>query len=334
MKKIFALLFVVLVLSGCSFGSSTDSSDNNNSVSQVPTSTDHPSASSEISTTIPGFDVDLNALKAQYGEFSITNTKGAEGILSSDGKTYTISVSSSKSAFTISGFFDGRIIINNENNLTSFKGVELTLSNACLVTNAGFNIDYQANEKNVEIVAKKNTENYIINLGDGYNDSAVNSEKNIEIDGKGVLNILTKTGHAIKADKKIRLYDALTLNITAGHDAIHAAEFISNNEEELEADFEEYTGTLNVLSALSQAFDCTTSSAKGTIQLLSGTYNITNCESVFKTDVSITIGGQVVSTNLSGDPVVKGDNSAGVTIEITNTGSFTVDGKNYTITNI
>ena len=352
MKKTITLLFFSLILAGCAFTSNSESStsqNSENSISQNPvsastSSSDETSVSDDLTSGAPSISdpdvststpkLDIDALKEQYGEFNITNTKGEEGVLSSDGKTYTISVSSSKSAFTIKGFFEGRIIINNDNELASFKGVELTLENACLFTDSGINIDYQVNDKNVEIVAKKNTENYIINLGEGNDDAAVNSEKNIEIDGKGILNIFTQTGHALKADKKIKLYDAPTLNITAGHDAIHASEFISNNEEELEADFEEFNGTLNVLSALSQAFDCTTSKGKGLIQLLTGTYNISNCESAFKTDVSLTIGGQVIATNLSSDPVVKGDNSTGVTIEITDTGSFTVDGVSYTLTNV
>ena len=275
-------------------------------------------------------DIDLEQLQEQYGEFSITATKGEEGVWSEDNKTYTISVSSAKSAYTITGYFEGQIIIDNPSDLSSFKGVELTLNNACLVTYTGSNIDYRASDKNVEIVAKKNTENYIINLGEGYYDCAVSSEKNIEVDGKGTLNIITKTGHGLRAESKIRVYDAPTINITSGHDAIHASKFVSNNEETVEADFEAFTGTINVIFAVSQAFDCTTGAGKGSIDLSSGTYIISNCESAFKTDTSLVIGGNVAATNLTADPVVKGAESSGVTIEILDGGVFTVDGNAYT----
>ncbi|MCH5171614.1 MAG: carbohydrate-binding domain-containing protein [Erysipelotrichales bacterium] len=331
MKKFLSLILFGLVLTGCGNGVSSSASvseNSQNSIEQNPNSTskEEPSVTPQL--------VDLDKLKEQYGTFDVTTEKGNPGVLSSDGKTYTISVSSSKSAYSISGYFEGQIIINNDSDLSSIKGVELTLNNACIVSQNGPTISYQVDDKNVEIVAKKNTENYIINLGEGNDDSAVDSEKNIELDGKGVLNIITKTGHALKAKKKIRFYDNFTLNIVSGHDAIHANEFIANNEEGSPEDYEEFIGTLNVLSAVSQAFDCTTSSGTGYVDLSSGTYNISNCESVFKTDYSLVIGGQVVATNLTGEPVVRGDNSNGISIEITDTGSFTVDGVNYTKTNI
>ncbi|MCH5180851.1 MAG: hypothetical protein J1F32_06535 [Erysipelotrichales bacterium] len=338
MKKLFTLLAFATLLTGCAFGSSTSQnseksvSDNPGSTSDV-TSLTPSDSTSDTSTVTPDPIVDLDQLKEQYGEFSITTEKGDEPILSSDGKIYTITVSAAKSAYTISGYFEGQIVINNENELDSYKGVELTLSNACLVYNSGSTIDYQVDGKNVEVKAKKNTENYIINLSEVSSDSAINSGKNIEVDGKGILNIITESSHGLKADDTIRFYDAPTINITSGHDAIHAAKFVSNNEEVAE-DLEEFTGTLNVLSALSQAFDCTTSKGKGKITLLTGIYNINNCESAFKTDVSLTIGSTVVVSNLTSDPVVRGDNSTGVTIEITETGSFTVDGVDYTETNI
>ncbi len=331
MKKalLTSLITISAVLVGCS-------SNDNQSIdsSSLQSNTNSNNQVSSITSDNLDFDVDLNKLKERYGNFNITATKGEEGTLSSDGKTYTISVSTTKSAYTISGYFEGRIVINNSSNLTLIKGVKLTLNGACLVSNFGSTIDYQVSEKNVEIVAKKESENYLINISDGYYDSAVNSEKNIEVDGKGILNIITKNGHGLRAENKVRFYDATTINITSGHDAIHTSYFVSNNEEELEVDYEVFEGTVNVLSAVSQAFDCTTSIGTGTIEITSGTYNLSNCESVFKTDVSLFINGQVSATNLSSDPVARGDQSIGVTIEITDTGSFTVDGVDYVKTSI
>lgn len=277
-------------------------------------------------------NIDLTKLKEQYGEFSITTTKGEEGVLSDDGATYTISVSSSKNAYTISGYFEGHIVINNSDDLSTFKGVKIILSNACLVTDTGSNIEYQVDGKNIEIVAQKSTVNYIINTGEGYYDCAVNSQNNIEVDGKGTLNIVTQTGHGLNAEGKIRFYDSPIINISSGHDAIHAGKFVSNNEEDAVEDYEAFTGTLNVVYALSQAFDCTTSSSKGSIDLSSGNYNIRNCESAFKTDLWLTIGGKVIVKDLTDAPVVRGAASIGVTIEILNGGSFVVDEAPYTNT--
>lgn len=308
----------------------SNSASSSNSSSSSTESSSSTSSDSEIENNT--FDVDLDALKLQYGEFNIVTEKGTPGVLSEDKTTYTIEVSSSKSSYTISGYFNGQIIINNASNLTSFKGVELTLNNACLVSDSGSTIEYQVDEKNVEVIAKKGTENYIINTSEGYNDCAISSNKNVEIDGKGVLNILTKTGHGIQADSKIRIYEAPTINITSNHDALHSTSFISNNEEEAEKDYKEFTGILNVLSASSQAFDCTNNKGTGSITITSGTYNISNCESVFKTDATLYINSTVIANNISLEPVVIGEKSNTLSILITENGSFTIDGVNYSKT--
>ena len=309
---LLALLMIAVVAVGCDNGTTT----------QVPDNTDD------------GLDVNLEELKATYGEFSIIGD-GVEGVWSSDNKTYTISVAAAKSSFTLTGYFEGQIIIDTANELSSYKGVELSLEGACLVSKSGPNIDYQPTSKNVEIVAKNGTENYVINLGEANDDCAVVSAKNIEIDGKGTLNVLTLTGHCFNADDTIRLYSAPTLNLTSGHDAIHAKEFVANNGEAAgTADYKVFAGTLNVLSAKSQAFDCTSGKGKGAIDLTSGTFNITNCESAFKTDTTLTIGGTVAVTNLTADVVVKGESATQVTITVLEGGSFTVNGEAYTITEV
>lgn len=327
MKKniFYPLLGIVFLLVACNDVTSTNftSSSVNSETSEVSTN------STNINT-----DLDFDALRETYGSFEVTVSKGSAGTLSSDGTIYTINVSESKTALSISGYFEGQIVINNGNGLSSYKGVEITLNSACLVSNSGPTIDYQLSGKNVEVVAKKTTENYIINTSSGYNDAGINSSNNIEVDGKGTLNVITYTGHAMKAESKIRLYDAPNINIISGHDGIHASALVANNEETAVADYETFSGTLNIISAVSQGIDCTTNDGTGLINLTSGTYIINNCESAFKADVSLTIGGQVSVTNLTSDPVVRGDESKGLTIEILENGSFEVDGVSYTKTSV
>ena len=328
MKKLLPLLLFALFITGC------DLSIDNNSSKPTDLTSQTSNLNSGITSTT-NLEVNLDTLKSEYGAFSVVTEKGSEGKLSSDGKVFTISFSTYKSSYIFSGYFDGKIIINNANNLTSYKGVKIALSHACFVNTSGSNIEYQVSGKNIEVVAKRDTENYIINTGEGYDDAAVTSENNIEIDGNGILNIITSTGHALRAEDTIRFYDSPVINISSGHDAIHAEKFISNNEETVETDFVSFSGTLNIVSAISQGFDCTTSLGTGTIEITSGNYNITHCESAFKTDVSLNISNaQVKASNLTSDPVVRGDNSTGVTIQISSNAIFLVDNIQYTKTNI
>lgn len=274
---------------------------------------------------------DLAALKKKYGAFSIVKEKGNDAVLSDDGKVYTISVSIEKSSYTLSGYFEGRIVIDNKDGLESYKGVELKLDNACIVSSLGTAVAYSPDKKNIELAAKRDTENYIIASEEG---DAVSSSNNLEIDGKGTLHLNTAAGHALNAKDTVRFYDATSIDIVSGHDGIHAGHFVADNEETLAADFEAFTGTVKILYALSQGFDCTTSKGTGTIDISSGTFEIANCESAFKTDVSLTIAGIVSASGLTGEPVVYGDNSAGAAISVAEGGSFTVDGLPYTKTKV
>ena len=225
-------------------------------------------------------------------------------------------------------------MINNDDNLTSYKGVSITLDNACIVTDSGMSFNYAVTGKYLEIISNNSTTNYIINNGTGEDDHAVYSDNNVDLNLKSgsVLNITTTTGHGVKADSDVRVYGKGTAVFNAGHDALHGKKFLSNNDDE--DDLKVLEGTINVKYAFSQAFDFSTKKTKGNIYLTSGKYIIDSVDTVFKVDntLSIASGVVVTATNVANDPVLRGDFSTGVTIS--NNGTFTVDGVNYTATAI
>lgn len=323
MKKVFAYILSAALLAGaCCLAAGCGGNKEN----------DPPQTGTEGGSTPQQTHPDAEALKKKYGAFSIVTERGNDYVLSDDGKVCTISVGAEKGSYTLSGYFEGRIIINNKDGLTTYKGVKLNLDNACILSTLGTTIEYLPDKKNVELVAKRETENYVINSSE--EGDAVLSHNNLEVDGKGTLHLNAATGHALNAEDTVRFYDATTVDIIAGHDGIHAEHFVTDNEETLAADFEAFSGTVKILYAFSQGFDCTNSKATGTIEIASGTFEIENCESAFKTDVSLTIAGTVHASKLTAEAVVHGDNSKGTTISIAEGGTFTVDGVPYTQTSV
>ena len=326
MKQITKLLTLsaTLLLASCSSASLID-------VTSTPTP-----SSQEISTsaaTSAEQHVDYSTLKKTFGAFSITKEDAnADYTYDEETHTYILKVTSAaKAEFTLRGYFDGKLSIENPNGIEEgqYKGVALNLDNACLVNHdynvAGSIIDYTLTSKNVQIKSKKGTNNKIIGNATV---APIYSNNNIEFSGSGYLDIHSygKDAHAVKCDGDISIYGSHTLNVTyADHDAFHGKHLYFSNE-----GVSPYTGTVDVKQAVSQAFDFETNKGKGSIDVEGGNIIVNNCESVFKTDATLKIfgGATVTATGLSKEAVVKGDNSSGITY--TCEGSFTVDGAPYT----
>ena len=306
--------------------SASDSSASEEESSSIPDSAISISEESSSSEpTLPDFDT----LKYSYGDFSIVGETGScIYTYDSDTLTYTINVNADeKLEYTLSGFFQGKILVQNGDNLSSYKGVTFVLDNACL-TNAEDQdavIEFALDKKNVEIKAKKETENKIFATGSAL---AISSLNNIEFSGAGTLDLASYGSdmHTVKADGDVSIYGSGNINVLySAHDAFHGKHLAFANDGGTA-----YSGTLNVTQAVSQAFDFETNKGKGSISVEGGTIIVDNAASVFKTDASLTIasGASVIATNLTEDPVVAGDNSSGLAVTIE--GTFTVDGEPYT----
>ncbi len=275
--------------------------------------------------SVPTYD--LAALKTKYGDFAIEAESGAEGNVSYDStnNVYTIAVAATKYKYTLTGYFSGKILIDNTNSLESFKGVKLSLAGACLVNEGNDSpIDYDLSNKNVEISAKNGTENLILSYGEG---PCIHSENNVEISGKGTLEMssLYYDTHVIDAEGDITVYESLTINVPyCGHDVFHGENFISVDD-----DGTAYSGTMNIANVVSQAFDFETDAVDATITVSGGTINIDTAASAFKTDVSLLIeaGATVNANNLLEGAIAASDGSSGVSVTVN--GTFLVDGEAY-----
>ena len=340
MKHAKPLLFLssLLLLASCGSGQgATTSSAGSTSISSIESSVEASSVSAEASSPTESSSQaassvetpDFDLLKESYGDFHIVGASSdAVYTFDATSSTYTINVSeNAKLEYTLSGFFQGKIVVANGNNLSSFKGITFTLNNACLTNadNQSAVIEYLPESKNIELKAKKDSHNLILATGSAL---AISSNNNIELVGSGVFDFASYGAdmHTIKADGDISIYGSHTINILySAHDAFHGKHLSFVSETSVA-----YSGTVNVEQASSQAFDFETNKGKGTISVEGGTFNISNCASVFKTDVSLTISSGVTinANNLSEEPVVKGENSS--SLEYVNEGIFNVDGLPYT----
>ena len=283
---------------------------------------------SESSSSLPSeVSYDLDLLKDRYGEFRIDDGSYGSHVYDADSHTYYLNVNeTNKAEYTLSGYFEGHIII--QSTFASYKGVTLTLSSACIVGyDSSPTLFYAANEKNVCIKAKKDTHNAIINVGNGI---AIYSNNNVEFCGKGSLELATLGGesHTVRAGKKITFYSSPNILVRkSDHDAFHGNQL--NFVEESDAT-NLFTGTLTIQNVSHQAFDFETSSGKGYIHVQSGNIFVQRALNVFKTDAELTIDAPAViqATEISGDPYAQGDNSSGIMVTIN--GTFTVDGKAVT----
>ncbi len=308
--------------------SSAASSEASSAVSSTDATTSEAATSEASSSSY----YDLEALQEEYGSFSLTaDDSEASGNISYDSSsnTYTIAVAATKYKYNLTGYFDGQVVIKNSNSLTDFKGVKLSLVNACLVSQTDDSpIDYDVDSKNVEISAKKKCVNYILSYGDA---PCIHSENNVEISGKGSLEMASfyEGAHVVDAEGDVTVYEELAITVPhCAHDVFHGENFYSKVDDDgTEVPF---SGTMTLSNITKQAFDFETDAVDATITVSGGTITVSNAAAVFKTDVSLLIeeGATVSATGLSGGAVLKSDGSSGVTVTVN--GTFLVDGEDYT----
>ena len=350
MKSRIILLFAApLLLAGCggTSSSSSPSSEPSTSQSQSQSSSakSESSASSESSKSqsssqesspaesspeesSPAESSPEESSSEEMDDFSITadETPGASVSYDAEANVYTLAVCATKAEYVISGTKATHIVIKDVNELGdgNYKGVKLTLDGAGIITNdSAPAIEYTLGSKNVQISCKKGTSNLIRCMDSGM---GILSANNVEVSGKGDLFITTAEEHCIKAEGRVALYGSNAITLTSGHDAIHCKNLATVNDDD---DTEVFSGTVNVTSAGSQAFEGTSSKGKGTIDIQGGAWEVYNTESVFKSDVSVTIGeaATVTAGNITKDAVVLGD--AATSLNVTVNGTFTVDGEPY-----
>lgn len=283
-------LTTALLLVGCS-------STANSSKSSEQTYSSEESSKEEELSSLNSFSIDYEEMKTTYGDFSITQDSN---VLAPDEDVYYINVASSKLTYVISGYFEGRIVIQNGNNLSDYKGVTLEFNNAFIVNDDEATIDYQVDAKNVEIITDKSTTNYIVNTSEtNYDGHAVNSNNSIKLQLKADSNLYLYTvhGHTMKSDGDVKLIGS---------------------------------GNFTISNAISQGVKCSLNSGTGTLNITGGTFVINNCESVFKVDSLINISaGSLTATGIWSYPFAR-DIGDTLILTVADGVSAVVNGENYT----
>lgn len=289
------------------------------SSSSASTSTSTSTSSSTSETSSDPADV--------YGDFSITQTaNGTTPIYDAATSTWTIGVSSSKAVYALKGYLQGRIVIANPDNLTSFKGVVLDLNGAYIEgdSETEYAINFTLSGKYLALESASGTTNVISNTA-----GAVNSENNLRFGGEGKLLLVSSTGHGAKADD-ILFYGSSDVTIAAAADGLHGHNFYTNDGESTPS---EYTGTLSIHGVQEQALDFCDGSGtsedpwSGEIIVDSGAkIVIDTAQNVARVNTAFTVKGSIVATNILDTAPIITKNSGSLIVTIADGAIFTVNG--------
>ena len=127
----------------------------------------------------------------------VTIAQSNTAAVDNDEITYQLSGTSSDGQFALSGSYKCTV---------SLAGVDLTCA-----TGAAISID---NKKRIQLSVKENTNNTLTDCASGSQKACVYSKGQLQLQGKGTLNVVGKTKHGIKSGDYITVKN-LTLNITS-----------------------------------------------------------------------------------------------------------------------
>lgn len=222
-------------------------------------------------------------LSGAYVTIAQTNTTA----VNNDEITYQLSGTSTNGSLTLAGSYKCTV---------SLAGVTLTNPN-----DAAINI---TNSKRIELSAKQGTTNTLTDGASGSQKACIYSKGQLQLQGKGTLNVIGKTKHAIKSASYISVKN-LTLNITSAvGDGINCEEYM-----------EILSGTINLSGIGDDGIQCdlggTTSTGQttdhededtGNIYISGGTLNLSALYKAIKADGDLLISGgdiTAVSTGTS-----------------------------------
>ncbi len=210
MKKIsyFAIILILLMCISCSTSSSNNSStDSDNEADTIDFKLPTLSSSNDYND---GEEILIDLTNKQ-----VTNNNGF--VLFDDEALYVLQAGS----YNLSGKMEGRVIISCEGD------VELVLSD-CKISSSNYSPIVGYNLDNLDISAKKDTTNYIIDnrASEGSFNSAIYSDCDLTIKGKGSLNVTTTLNNGIHTKNDLKIKN-LTLNVLAVNNAIKGNDSIA-----------------------------------------------------------------------------------------------------------
>lgn len=220
---------------------------------------------------------------------------------SEDGKTITLKTGEGAAEdyipeYTLSGDFAGQIISTIKGTVLKLNGVKLTNKDAPVISAP----------LKIEIKTLKDTENTITTTGtkdENNKTGAITGEKKVEIGGSGTLIVAGNIRHGIKGkEAELKGSGIITVSATDVGSAINCNIF---TVEALNSDGVPHSFTANLKDSANGV------KADENIDISSGTFNLTNLETGFKTDAggTINISLDVTYTNVTTE---KDDSSVSV----------------------
>jgi hypothetical protein len=223
-----------------------------------------------------------------------------------------------KTGAVLSGTLTGYIKIVVDSALTDNASMELDLNGVTITSVDEAPIYYASGNSKLVLKADSGTTNALSYTGTSSKKAAVLSDNNLEISGKGTLNLSGGSkGHGIKCDT-LTLSSATAIAISeTGNDGIHAKKLAAGA----------FTGTLAMGTIASQAFDVNdydtaTAVAGGALTFPTGTatFTVTSCAALIEADnnFTITAGTTLTATTVTGD-IFQNLNSVAITVTIAGT---------------
>ena len=309
-----------------SAASSSASSGSESSTSSQGSSSPEGSSSSEVSSSSEESSSSAQASSSEspqeeYGAFSVTPADGFDApVFDADADAYTFTILSAyaaKPTYTLSGYFDGSIVIVSEVSKNSI-GMTFLLDQAYLTNTAegGIPISYQAKKKTVTLNSVAGTVNTIAGTGD-----ALYSANNAELCGDGTLNLASLTANAVEA-VDIKIYGAVTLDMAAALDALKGSGMLYSDNED--TPFVADTGSTAIHDLGGIAFDFGGSASK--VDIGAGDLiTVETAANLVKAGSALTVEGSLIGTDISGAPIVPAA-AGGLTVTVAALATFTSNG--------
>lgn len=239
MKKLLSLLLVLCflavgVLTSCgsvqdgTTGGTTGTDGTQQTNSTNPTNPSQ-SGESQTSTTVDTEKTDIPSnLPDEANTLKISCSEGTNNCWSIDGQTLTFSGLTADTVCSISGSFNGQIVIDGGDD---YK-FELEMCGLTLYSGEQNPITILSGDK-VTLSAKKETKNYIYDTREAVSDddetaysAAVYAKCDLELAGKGELTVISSNNNGVHTKDDLKVKN-LTLSVTCEDNALKGNDSVS-----------------------------------------------------------------------------------------------------------
>ncbi len=225
-RSIMILLCLVLILTGCgdNAGKRLPGSSGNETQGNVSDLGDDNKAFGESIDNTGAYD---GYFEGESADIVVQFVSGTPNAYKLEGTTLTFTTVTERSVYSISGTFNGNIVIDTGDD----NKFDLELHGLSLVSSSTNPITVLSGDE-VAIKAKKDTKNYIYDKreaidpeNDALHPGAIYSEVDLEIGGKGELTVVSENNNGIQSKddlqvKNLTLFVACIDNALKGNDGV------------------------------------------------------------------------------------------------------------------